>query len=270
MRNSLPLNQVTWCSLKSLTHTNNSYLFLLSQISLSPCFNIHYSLNTIIPTHTFWPKAMDIQLGGIHIFLSFLTGSVPPVNYFPEASFTFQFCFSLRLLFEMLIPLWLSPFSFWPEPWLHHLPISQIQSAWSEPALAFIAYLKEEWSRWFSLNIFFRHSTHTLLFSFLSIFLKTIQSFLLCPHSSLQILYMLNYYSLLCSDAYVSPSLRVMQSKFPLFILGHPSFVILCHTQKRELSGKNCPLLQTGFDLDLLTIWLVSYFDERHDLEEGE
>lgn len=121
---ALLLNLTTWTTLKSLMYINNSCLFLLSQISLSPCFNIHYSLNTIILIYTLCPQAM---IKCHSIFLSFLTGSVPPVYYPPVASFSFQFCFSLRPLFwdanpSMIVSLlfltWTltSPFANQPDP----------------------------------------------------------------------------------------------------------------------------------------------------------
>lgn len=37
----------------------------------------------------------------------------------------------------------MSPFSFSPEPWLYHLPISHSRGARSEPGLAFIAYFTD-------------------------------------------------------------------------------------------------------------------------------
>lgn len=194
---ALLLNLTTRTSLKSLMYINNSCLFLLSQISQSPCFNIPYSLNTIVLVYTFCPQAMAIWLSVIHICLSFLTRCVPRVYYPQKHRSLSRSAFLSDFFFEMLIPLWLSPFSFWPEPWLHHLPISQIQSAWSEPGFAFIAYLPD---RGMILLIFIKLfsyiSSHTLLFSFLYFFksqFRISSAVLILFYRSL---YISNYYSM--------------------------------------------------------------------------
>jgi len=80
------------------------------------------------------------------IFSSILTVFFffPLALSFSKLSCFFRLCFSFSsgLLFEMLIPLWLSPF-FSIEPWLYHLAISHSQRASSELGLVFIAYFTD-------------------------------------------------------------------------------------------------------------------------------